>query len=210
MSTIAPAQTLGADLAAKGYTKFVPDLFDTQVLLMAETIDFTGKRTLELGARDGRHSVAALELGAKFAVAMDGRSEEFGKDSRVNYIESDVTTCPFVPGYYDIVMAYGLLYHMADPIDLLKKITETAQEWLVISTHCVTGWAARDQCQGYFGQIRAEGCSDIDALQAGTSFWLEETELIRAIRDLGWEVVKKFNYEISGLPAVWLAARPKE
>lgn len=213
----------GHKLAAAGFWSLVPDLFDRQVALMQEVCSFQDKTTLELGALDGRHSAAALRLGARSCLAVEGRRENLGRGSKytkdVDFLVADVRELPLLdkrwggPGTtFDIVMAYGILYHVADPVALIRRMRALCCGYLFISTHCVP--AARAAIAGgYGGGWWAEiGWTD-SALQGrsrqpGYSFWLTEPALLRALRDNGFEVLRTERYDVRGTPATWVAACP--
>ena len=202
-------QGFGQCLLERGFTKLEPDLLDRQMDLMRETADFKDRICLELGARDGRHSLMALELGALASTAVDGREDNFPAEAdrhpHITYTVADArrlpTTLPF-----DIVLCYGLLYHVQDPGDLIKRMCKVASEWLFISTHCATVMV--HDFGGYRGRWMHEGTADIDAMEPSPSLWLHPSELRRALADNGFEVATWVDYTISGQRAVWLAARP--
>jgi hypothetical protein len=198
---------ISAELVARGFTKFLPSLFDIQCALMRQCVDFTGKTTLEVGARDGRHSEAALAMGAAEATALELRPEPSSQIVRtrpVQFVYGDCRTVDLAQTF-DIVMAYGILYHVPDPGALIARLSSWAREWLFISTHC--GQSAEVVSGGYGGQWLGEGVADIDAAEPTPSLWLARSELRRAISDHGGRLMHEMDYDVGGIPAVWVAVR---
>ena len=214
---------IGHDLVAGGFQSLVPDLFNRQVYLMRSVCPFKDKSVLELGAMDGRHSAAALAMGARGCLAIEGRPERLAptRDSAytkdVDFLVADVRQMPLRNTTFDIVMAYGLLYHVANPVALIRTMRELCGETLFISTHC---GPAETQMEGYPGVWWLErGWGDsmlgVDpdslcwqGLERTWSFWLTEESLIRALEHNGFEVLRIEHYDVRGTPATWVAARP--
>lgn len=109
--------------------------------LASLTLSLTGKTVLELGAGIGDHTSFFLDRGCNVTVT-DAREENlehvrlrfpFVKTQIVN-VESDFP--PELP-LYDIVYAYGILYHLAEPVVALKRIASVAKDILLLET-CVS------------------------------------------------------------------------
>ena len=205
--------SFGQSLLKRGFTKLEPDLLDRQMELMREEVDFKDAEVLELGCRDGRHSLMALELGAICSFAMDGRPDSFPRgdfsDSRISYVSADARRVERTFGKtFDVILCYGLLYHVPDPGDLIRQMCKMTTRALVISTHCAT--LAVHESGGYSGRFVEESNGDIDSMEPVPSLWLHPDELKRALDDNGFEVVRWVDYIVSDRPAVWLAAKPKK
>jgi len=202
--------TLGAELAARGFQHFVPALFDAQVRLMQSVTTFAGKTTLEIGAMDGRHSEAAQALGACHSLAIEGRMSNIqhaieNQKRNIQFYPADVERLPEMLPAFDIVMAYGILYHVTRPVALLRRVCALTIETLFISTHCAE--EVMFLPEGYGGRWNEENNLPTSSLFGKASFWLTEDELLRCLTDNGTEVVKVHHYTISEQPAVWIAAR---
>jgi tRNA (mo5U34)-methyltransferase len=105
-----------------------------------------GKRVLDLGCNAGFWTLAALRAGADFVLAVDGRAmhvhqaalvlevEEIDS-SRYELVVDDVFEVDYARhGRFDIVLCLGLLYHVADPVGLLRRAAAANDDILVIDT----------------------------------------------------------------------------
>lgn len=202
--------TLGEELSARGFRHFVPALFDEQVRLMQSVTTFAGKTTLEIGAMDGRHSEAAQALGACHSLAIEGRMSNIAhamenRRRDIQFYPADVERLPDVLPAFDIVMAYGILYHVVKPVALLRRLCALTIETLFISTHCADEVVFLPE--GFGGRWNDENNLPTSSLGGKTSFWLTQPELLRCLADCGMEVVQVHPYTITEQPAVWIAAR---
>lgn len=89
------------------------------------SLDFTGKSVLDIGCWDAYFSFRAEQLGAKRVVAMDDPDLRWGGmdgfeflhdhfESKVEFVKRTI----FQPlqEQFDIVLCYGVLYHINDPL----------------------------------------------------------------------------------------------
>ena len=92
--------------------------------------DLTGKRVLDIGAWDGWFSFEMERRGASVVALDSTRQETFFEarrllDSKVEYVVEDV--CRVNPrdlGQFDIVLFFGVLYHLKHPLLALEKVFE--------------------------------------------------------------------------------------
>lgn len=97
-----------------------------------DNIDFKDKKVLDIGCRDGLFSFEAEKRGAKEVIAIDNDislgAVEFLIplfDSKVKMYEMNLyDLSPEKFGLFDIVIFYGVLYHLRYPFWALKKITD--------------------------------------------------------------------------------------
>jgi tRNA (mo5U34)-methyltransferase len=96
--------------------------------------DLTGKRVLDIGAWDGWFSFEMERRGAE-VVAVDSTdqtrfpaaSKLMG--SKVEHVVEDI--CRLTPervGYFDIVLFFGVLYHVKHPLLALERVCELCRE----------------------------------------------------------------------------------
>jgi tRNA (mo5U34)-methyltransferase len=94
-------------------------------------LDMTGLRVLDLGTADGYFAFLAEQRGAAEVVAVDYRASEASGfaiaaellDSHVNYfVENVYDLTPEKYGTFDVVLFFGLLYHLRNPLLALDKI----------------------------------------------------------------------------------------
>jgi Methyltransferase domain len=100
-----------------------------------------GKSILELGAGIGDHTSFFLDRGCTVTVT-DAREENVHY-ARARFPDVDVRVldieCDLPPDIerYDVVYAYGLLYHLGDPASALIRMASVAREMLLLET-CVS------------------------------------------------------------------------
>jgi tRNA (mo5U34)-methyltransferase len=90
--------------------------------------DLRGKRVLDIGAWDGWFSFEMERRGASVVAVDSARQETFFEakkllNSKVEYLVEDV--CHLSPrdiGYFDIVLFFGVLYHLKHPLLALERV----------------------------------------------------------------------------------------
>lgn len=107
--------------------------------------DLTGKRILDIGARDGYFTLQCERAGAD-VIAVDNVPEHETRFSVVRdphnlksaYIHGDLfNLTPGVVGGFDIVLHLEVIYHVTDPIgslDVVRELTEPGGRAYVEST----------------------------------------------------------------------------
>ncbi len=109
-------------------------------------LEFNGKTILELGAGIGDLSTFFLDRGA-IVHATEGRPENYAflKDRfedepniTTQLIDLDPPPADFEKTF-DIVMSYGLLYHLSDPAAGLDFMNQSARDLLLLESICLPG-----------------------------------------------------------------------
>ena len=115
-----------------------------------------GKTVLDIGAADGFYSFLCESRGAKKVVAVDwmkfpgfsaahkilNSKVEFQKlvvdDSTRGFtkLKSDIGTINNIEEKFDIVLLFGVLYHLPNPIMILQKLFENT-DMLLIASHII-------------------------------------------------------------------------
>jgi SAM-dependent methyltransferase len=102
-------------------------------------------RVVDLGCLEGGYAVEFAKLGFD-TLGIDAREENIQK---CNFVKSDLglTNLNFAKddvrnlanyGKFDIVLCYGLLYHLNDPFAFLKTISNCTNKLLFLNTHYAT------------------------------------------------------------------------
>ena len=102
--------------------------------------DLRGKRVLDIGAWDGWFSFEMERRGAQVVAVDSARQQTFFEakkllNSKVEYIVEDV--CHLSPrdiGYFDIVLFFGVLYHLKHPLLALERVCELTTDMACIET----------------------------------------------------------------------------
>ncbi len=99
-------------------------------------------KVVDLGCLEGGYAVEFAKLGFE-TLGIEAREENVEK---CNYLKADLnlSNVEFVTddvrnlekyGKFDIVLCYGLLYHLNDPIDFLKILSGCTNKLLLLNTH---------------------------------------------------------------------------
>lgn len=205
------ARAFGATPIADGRTQAEDDeQLCRQARLMQQHLDFANKRVLELGCRDGRHSILAAEMGASECLAVDARSAAFPHHDvahpQVHYLCADVRLMDLrAHGSFDAILCFGLLYHLPDPFALIEQMAASNVRTIVISTHC--GFTAARHPRGYWGQWIRDGLNETDGMEDAMAFRPTKYELIHALEDAGLTVVVCRDYYTGGGEGVFVVAQ---
>jgi len=128
-----------------------PGLDDTPAKLarIKMPTDLTGKSVLDIGAWDGFFSFEAERRGASRVLAVDSycwSGEGWGKkagfelarrslNSKVEDREMEVLDLsPSIVGTFDLVLFFGVLYHMRHPLLALEKVSSVTKSHLILET----------------------------------------------------------------------------
>jgi len=143
---------LGGGVVTPGATDPARNLLPS--LRIPERLD--GLSVLDVGAWDGFFSFEAERRGARRVLATDsyawsgqGWSTRSGFDvarealgSRVEAQEIDVMhlTPDAVGGTFDVVLCFGVLYHLRDPITALERVASVTNDLLILETELRFDW----------------------------------------------------------------------
>ena len=131
---------------------FTPGMQDTQALLSQISFpeSLSGKRVLDIGARDGFFSFEAERRGAIEVVALDNVPPHLTGfnvareilNSNVKWITGNVYDIkPSEFGYFDLVLFLGVIYHLRHPLLALDRIYEIVNNSgeLIVESHVIDG-----------------------------------------------------------------------
>jgi SAM-dependent methyltransferase len=117
-----------------------------RVLVERNRALFSGAAVLDLASHDGRFSFAALHAGAERVVGIEHdpelvkraheNFEEYGIDSSRFRFECRDLYPPFDDlGRFDLVLCFGILYHINDHLTFLSNIAAVEPAHVLIDTH---------------------------------------------------------------------------
>lgn len=173
-----------------------------------------GKRVLELGALEGGHTWMLEHAGAK-VTAIEANQRAFLKclivknalqlESQFLYGDFRPYVAAVEPNSFDLVVAFGVLYHMAEPVKLLHdlgRITDAFALWthyydrevladravrfdFTPQLQSVNGKSVQVYQQRYLSSVKRPGyCGG----SAPISFWLSREGMLDYIQGLGFEI----------------------
>lgn len=158
---------------------------DKRPALMAESLGRGGSlqdmSILEIGPLEGAHSYALEKLGAKSIVAVESNREawlkclivkELLKLERTSFLLGNIIEYLDDSKRFDAILCSGVLYHMNDPVELVKKMSVSSDRcfvWTQYYDHEVNP-------KGFIGQNRKLGndsvvywCHSYETI--GNQFW---------------------------------------
>jgi tRNA (mo5U34)-methyltransferase len=105
--------------------------------------DFTGKTVLDIGCADGGRSILALQRGAASVLSIDNQETSgmrFLLDNnvfpRLEFRPIELFSGEFMAlPQFDVVIFTGVLYHVQDMLDALKRVRAKTRELVIIETH---------------------------------------------------------------------------
>jgi SAM-dependent methyltransferase len=101
-----------------------------------------GRSLLDVGCQDGWYSFQAAEAGAE-ALGIDLRDEAIRRANLIRdhhrldsprFLQGNIEDAASVHGTFDIVLNYGLLYHLADPIGVLRRLGAATRRIMAVQT----------------------------------------------------------------------------
>ena len=207
---------------------------DERVKYLLYFLDVRGLRVLELGPRDGHHSIMLEKMGAREIVSIEGRrenletclraKERYGLEKTTFYL-GDIEELaagrvePPFAGTFDLVFCTGLLYHLTDPGRALEWCRRQAPA-LFLQTHYVEEAALERYWSSGFGdgvyrhrghdyrvKLFREEADNIRSGLSEQSVWLYERDLLALIREAGFARVSVLGKDVhAGLPHITVLA----
>jgi hypothetical protein len=193
---------------------------DERISWLADRLELSGLKVLELGPLEAGHSYMLQKFGARRITAVESNSRAFLKCLIVKEIlhlaRVDLLHGNFVeylrqhPGSFDLCVASGVLYHMRNPIELvalIAAVTDSLFVWThyyddeVVSRNPAVRarFSARDTVS--FGDVTypvhrydygAEALSS-QAFCGGSSpfsHWMEREDILSLVRRFGFTEVE--------------------
>lgn len=197
-----------------------------------------GRSVADIGCMwkiNGAHSFLAEEIGASRVVAVDTyRTPEFDEElarrhSTVQFLAMDATTPGGLHdafGVVDVVWCFGVLYHVLDPLQLMRNLREVCGELLVLETATIpeVPWLPQAACFFPYLPARSQQVWRDRSLPAGlaiskdfdeagataNNFWgMSPSAVVAALRVCGFEV-EHHEPSLHGTLRTVFFARPLE
>jgi tRNA (mo5U34)-methyltransferase len=123
-----------------GFTNGSIDVENCQKHILFDELEFQNKSVLDVGCWDGYFSFEAEKKGASRVVSLDDLSCRWGGIDGYNFLHDHFNSkATFVHGNvynlksafkyqeFDIVLCYGVLYHLSDPLLALQQLFYTCK-----------------------------------------------------------------------------------
>lgn len=192
-----------------------PHFEDDRVLWAAEHLGgFEGKRILEIGPFEAYNTWQFEQLGAAEVLSVESSHLNFMRCLVVKNALGMRATFQLGDGlklmessedHFDAVWLSGILYHLTDPLALLKaasRITDTLFVW----SHYYEETMVEGARSFFTGQVKEERCGDrivrlhhrnynqikgatFSGGEADFSYWMERADIIGVLNDLGYDEI---------------------
>jgi len=152
--------------------------------------DMTGMRVLDIGCAEGFFSFEAERRGASEVVAIDSFPESI---RRFNICRSALTSkataflcsvsdlSPRAFGTFDMVLFYGVLYHLRNPILALEKILSVCTGTILLQTAIYEAPGATEIPLAKFHPLGLNSGPPENPEWDPTVFWLPNAECVKAM-----------------------------
>ena len=143
--------------------------------------DMQGRRVLDLGSSDGFFSLKLRRCGAE-VVSVDYRRKEqhgFGVMEKLSGLEFDYRRTnlygidPEAFGTFDVVLFFGVLYHLPDMIKALSIVRNLCSGEMFLETHCAADLAVETAVARYYRERTLN--NDL------TNFWSPNVACLRGM-----------------------------
>lgn len=208
--------------------KFVIDGKETEwttnrTQMIEHYVDVESKTFIDLGAADCYEGRAIAHRKAGKVVCVEGKGYAFDTAKKIQDFQKlenfslemlDVRKIDEQNlGKFDVVLCFGLLYHMQNPFNVLKRIRNICKETLILETHIAPSnfnglmpkhkgsLPSKDQIVKLDGNefsgriVLHDGAIAVSkgSLDAKWTFWLSLDSIVRAVILAGFEI-EDFNY----------------
>jgi SAM-dependent methyltransferase len=178
--------------------------------------DLSHLRVLDLGAGEGGLSLEFARQGAK-VVCVEGREANIAKArfvadtlgiEGITFVCDDVRHAVSYGGRFDLVLCYGLLYHLdaSSALGLVASIYKLSSRVAVLDTHFslaadetvelggepYTGWSFQEHAEE--ATVAEKLANPWSSLDNTRSFWLTKPSLLNLLSAVGFRTV----YEVQG------------
>ncbi|MBX3479987.1 MAG: class I SAM-dependent methyltransferase [Caulobacter sp.] len=138
-----PFPVEGLSLTRPWYGAWHPWRLSVDQPLIKEVVgDLKGKRVLDVACNDAWYAFRYAQEGAD-AVGIDGRPEPIERAALIkNHFQldnlkllvGDIEDRSVPLGTFDVTLFYGILYHLADPITVLKRLGDITESVISVQT----------------------------------------------------------------------------
>jgi tRNA (mo5U34)-methyltransferase len=183
--------------------------------MIFETLDAVGfDRTasvLDLGCSEGYFSFEFAKRGAREVLGIDARGRNIEKAELVRdllglgtcrFEIGDVTELELAPGSFDVTLLLGLIYHVEDPIRLVRRAAKAARRLLVLETQLTKphapiayGWGTTEAwyTADFWAMKHEDPATDDLSSTRGFSLIPSATAVVSLLREIGFASVVQLH-----------------
>ncbi|HEY6234843.1 MAG TPA: methyltransferase domain-containing protein [Candidatus Elarobacter sp.] len=168
-----------------------------------------GSTVLDIACNEGWFGLELAERGAADVLGIDSRPRniekaEFARDrlglSNCRFAIGDVTEMPLPPA--DVVLLLGIIYHVEDPIRLIRRAAAAARAVLFIETQLLKpheplrfGWGtpAAIESPDAFAMLREDPATNDLSSERGFSLVPNASAVVSILRDIGFRSIAQLH-----------------
>jgi tRNA (mo5U34)-methyltransferase len=165
--------------------------------------DMRGMRVLDIGCSEGFFSFEAERRGANEVIAIDSMPESVRRfnicraalgSSAVAFLTSVYDLNPRAFGTFDLVMFFGVLYHLRHPLLALEKVCDVCSGTVLLQTNGFEDPALGDSsCARFYPRGIQSGPPDKPVFDV-TVFWMPNSSCVRDMMNhVGFVDVEKIS-----------------
>ena len=111
--------------------------------LDAARFDYAPSTVLDIACNEGYFLFEMLRRGARYGIGIEGREENLAKAEFIKerlrfanceFRQADVLTTEYETEPQDVVFLLGIIYHVENPIGLIRKAAAAAKQFLFVET----------------------------------------------------------------------------
>jgi len=170
----------------------------SQQMWVADAIpqDLTGKTVLDLGGADGFYSFLCEQRGAKKVVCADFMVFDGFKAAKKiinSHVEHRIINLPNMESLenFDIVLFFGLYYHLPNPVEILQKLYDKVNESIILAGPIID---CEEPMMYYYDPFELHSEDD-------SNWWVASSScLLKIAKRIGFKQVSLLNEKILGNP----------
>lgn len=209
---------VGDGVTTKLHTDWMAESHATRSRMTLEPLDriYDGRwdqvRCLDVACNEGYFGMEVAKRGAKEVVAFDAREinvekAEFIKErqslERISFHQADVgQLSPELFGTFDLTLCLGLLYHLENPMDTIRRVRSVTTDVCVIDTQVLrksapatTAWITEDrliETESVIGLIEEpDAVWNPAAGTTGLSFVMNEPAMMLMLKHAGFSDIER-------------------
>jgi tRNA (mo5U34)-methyltransferase len=187
----------------------------TRRSMIVELLDAVGfepaASVLDLGCNEGYFSFELAKRGAREVLGLDARARNIEKAELVRartglhacrFEVADVTERPLPSRAFDLVLLLGLIYHVEDPIRLIRRAAGAARKVLIVETQLTKphppiafGWGSPQprSTPDYWAMLREDPAGqDLNATR-GFSLVPSAAAVVSVLREIGFRSIMQLH-----------------
>jgi tRNA (mo5U34)-methyltransferase len=184
--------------------------------MMFEFLDAVGfdpaATVLDLACNEGYFSFEFAKRGARDVLGVDARAENIEKAEYVRdrlgltscrFALQDVTAAEFELPDADVVLLLGIIYHVENPIGLMRRAAKAARRVLIVETQLTKphppiqfGWGSREahESPDYWAMLRENDTADNElASMRGFSLVPSASAVVSVLREIGFRSILQLH-----------------